>query len=273
MARQRNTQPGASSGTGSAPMTTGAGQGPSAGVQGRGVMDQAKDKAQQLAGQAREQTTQRVESGLSQGKARAATTLGTVAQTLRQSAQPLRDQNQAGAGQYIEQAASQVQRLSDYLQNTDVHEIVDGVERAARRQPALFLGGAFALGLLGARFIKSSRRSASPEQAGSADYLAASGTYAGGTYRGDYAGAPGGVGGDAYGGGSSLDRDVTGSRGVGSDMPGAALASGAAGAPGATGTTGAAGRTGPSGLGSGLGGSGSTGEGGSALDPDGTDRI
>ena len=34
--------------------------------------------------------------------------------------------------------------------------MVTQVEQYARRQPAIFLGGAFALGLLGARFLKSS---------------------------------------------------------------------------------------------------------------------
>jgi hypothetical protein len=34
--------------------------------------------------------------------------------------------------------------------------MVRNVEDFARRQPALFIGGAFMLGLLGARFLKSS---------------------------------------------------------------------------------------------------------------------
>jgi len=34
---------------------------------------------------------------------------------------------------------------------------VDDAERLAHRQPALFVGGAFALGLLAARFLKSSK--------------------------------------------------------------------------------------------------------------------
>jgi hypothetical protein len=38
---------------------------------------------------------------------------------------------------------------------------VSEAEDFARRQPALFLGGAFALGLLGARFLKSSGQQAS----------------------------------------------------------------------------------------------------------------
>jgi len=51
-----------------------------------------------------------------------------------------------------------MERVSNYLQRTDVAELVDGVEDFARREPLLFVGGAFALGLLGARFLKSTQR-------------------------------------------------------------------------------------------------------------------
>jgi hypothetical protein len=163
--------------------------------QGAGVVEQAKDKAQELASQAQEKAGEQVESGLAKGKSRAAETLGGVAQSLRLSSQHLRDQNQEGTGRYVEKAAQQVERLSSYLQNRDVGEVIDEVEDFARRQPALFLGGAFALGLLGARFLKSSRRGQA-ETAGS-EYLA---------YRG--AGAQTRPAYGAYAG----ERDVTGMR-------------------------------------------------------------
>jgi hypothetical protein len=58
---------------------------------------------------------------------------------------------------YIEQAADQVERLSSYLQGNDLGRLVGDVERFARRQPAVFLGGMFLAGLIGARFLKSSQ--------------------------------------------------------------------------------------------------------------------
>jgi hypothetical protein len=149
------------------------------------AVDQAKDTAQQLASQAKEQVTQKAQSGLHRGKTMAAESLGGVAQSLLQSSQHLRDQNQ-GAGQYVEQAAQRLQGLSDFLQNTEVDEIIDRVESTARRQPALFLGGAFMLGLLGARFLKSSRRQQSGQR-----------------FAGDHAGAYGGAYQGAYGGASA----------------------------------------------------------------------
>ena len=42
-----------------------------------------------------------------------------------------------------------------YLRGKDFDRMVDDLEGFARRQPALFLGGAFMLGLLAARFLKS----------------------------------------------------------------------------------------------------------------------
>jgi hypothetical protein len=49
-----------------------------------------------------------------------------------------------------------MRNFSDQLRQKDVRELMSDVERFAQRQPTLFLGGAFALGLLGARFLKSS---------------------------------------------------------------------------------------------------------------------
>jgi hypothetical protein len=121
---------------------------------GKAVTEQAKE----LADQVQQKATQRVESGLTKGKSQVAETLHAVNQSLLISGQQLRDRNQQNVSRYVDQLADRVQRTANYLQNTDVSEIVDGTEEFARRRPALFLGGAFALGLLGARFLKSSRR-------------------------------------------------------------------------------------------------------------------
>jgi hypothetical protein len=157
----RSSQSSASRATATATpnQATGAGLGAGQGaIQDRGVVEQTKEKAQEIAGQVQQKATQRVESGLTRGKVQAAETLNTVAQSLIVSGQQLRERNQEGVGRFVDQTADRIQRVSNYLQNTDVSEMVDRTEEFARRQPALFLGGAFALGLLGARFLKSSRR-------------------------------------------------------------------------------------------------------------------
>ncbi|HEX3157661.1 MAG TPA: hypothetical protein VHQ45_04045 [Gemmatimonadaceae bacterium] len=162
MERTNSGAPTTGTGVGGAPGGTqgtasGAGT-PSGAGTSTGMMGKATEKAHELVGEARQTAGERVESGLARGKTRAASTLGSVAQTLQQSGQQLSGEQQAAAGRYMEQAGQQVQRLSEFLHNTDVNEIVDRVEDVARRQPALFLGGAFAIGLIGARFIKSARR-------------------------------------------------------------------------------------------------------------------
>jgi hypothetical protein len=133
---------------------------------GQGAVAQAKDMAGDLVDQAQEKTGQVVDqargvvaSRIADQKDRAAGSLGGVAQALRQTSQQLRDQDQAGTTQYVDGAANQIERVASYLQHTDINDVFDDVEQFARRQPALFLGGAFALGLLGARFLKSSSRS------------------------------------------------------------------------------------------------------------------
>jgi uncharacterized protein YjbJ (UPF0337 family) len=116
------------------------------------VAGQAKGAVGQVTGQAREQVTTR----LSGQKDRAAQGLGSVAHALRITGQQLREQDQVGGTVYLDRVASEVERFSTYLEQSDVGQMVGDAERFARRQPALFLGGAFVLGLLGARFLKSS---------------------------------------------------------------------------------------------------------------------
>jgi hypothetical protein len=93
---------------------------------------------------------------LSSQKERATDGLGSVAQAIRQSTRQLREQQHDTIAQYVDQAADQLERLSTRLKEKDVHELVDEVQRFARQRPALFIGSAFAAGLIGARFLKSS---------------------------------------------------------------------------------------------------------------------
>lgn len=129
------------------------------------VADQAKEAAGQVASQAQQaartvagQARQQVASQLGGQKNRAAEGLNSVVQALRQTSQTLGEQDQVGITHYIDRAAAQVEQFSAYLQRRDTGQLINDVERFARRQPALFLGGAFVLGVLGARFLKSSRQ-------------------------------------------------------------------------------------------------------------------
>lgn len=131
-----------------------------AGDQMQQAVGQAVDQAQQTAGQVVEGVRAQATSRLSAGKDQLAGTVGAVAQALRQSTQGLRDQNQTAIAQYAEQGADRLEGTATYLRERDVQELLNEVEDVARRQPMLFLGAAFGLGFLAARFIKSSRQQA-----------------------------------------------------------------------------------------------------------------
>jgi len=118
------------------------------------VMDQAQEKAEQAFDQARQQAT----THLGGQKDRAVDGLDGVVHAVRQTSQNLREQGQGSAAGYVDQAAQQVERLAGYLRTHEVGELVDETEQFARRQPQLFLVGSLALGLMVARFFKSSAR-------------------------------------------------------------------------------------------------------------------
>jgi hypothetical protein len=112
---------------------------------------QAKDAAGQMTGQIKEQASTK----LNDQKGQAAQGLSSVASAMTQVGDQLRDQNPQIA-QFADTASSRIQEFSRQIEQKDITALMDDVERFARSQPLAFLGGAFALGLLGARFLKSS---------------------------------------------------------------------------------------------------------------------
>lgn len=98
----------------------------------------------------------RIRSLLEQQTGRAADQLGGVANALHKAAEQLNEENGGVVADYAEQAASRVERVADMLRDATVDDIVGEVEGFARRQPEVFIGAAFAIGFLAARFLKSS---------------------------------------------------------------------------------------------------------------------
>lgn len=95
-------------------------------------------------------------------KTRLAQGIEDVASAVGQVGVQLRQKDRTQVADYAETAVGQLNQLSGYLRQQDVGQIVEDAQEMIRRRPALVLGGAFALGLLGARFLKSS----SPTQPG-----------------------------------------------------------------------------------------------------------
>lgn len=120
------------------------------------TIQQAKYKAEEYADRVQGRATEVARSQ----KTHAAEELGTVAGAFRETGQHLRSQDQSAmantVAQYTDRLAEQVDRFAQQLRQKDVNELISDVEHMARQQPAIFLGGAFAAGILLARFLKSS---------------------------------------------------------------------------------------------------------------------
>jgi len=110
------------------------------------------EAARQAAGSA-ERTAR---SALSTQKERAASGLDDIVEVLHATSNQLRDHNRASVADYADQVADRIERFSQNLHHRDVGELVADAEDFARDHPEVVLGGALVLGLLTARFLKSS---------------------------------------------------------------------------------------------------------------------
>ncbi len=90
---------------------------------------------------------------------RAADLLDGVVQSLQQTGQNMREQ-QPQVASIADQGATRVQDVSNYLRNNDFNRVIRDAESYARREPLIFLGAAFAVGFIAARFLKASSPSA-----------------------------------------------------------------------------------------------------------------
>lgn len=122
---------------------------------------QAMEQAQAKMGQALDKVEEKATSQAETQKVRAAEMVSQAAQAIHQTGDQLRQQDQQSVARFADMAAGRLDNLSGYLRQKDVQEMIDDVQDMARRQPMLFLGGAFAAGLLAARFLKSSGRQGS----------------------------------------------------------------------------------------------------------------
>jgi hypothetical protein len=120
------------------------------------TLDQVKGVAQETVGTVMQQAQGQVSMRLTDGLDQASGLIGEVADAVESVGRQLRQNDQAMLAEYASRAAHQIDRFSAYLEENDVEDLVYDAERFARRQPAVFLGGAFALGFLAVRFLKSS---------------------------------------------------------------------------------------------------------------------
>lgn len=120
----------------------------STGAMPSGGKDAVVEQAKHTASKVGEQVTHQLDTR----KDRAVETMSSVANVIRDSGKL-----KGGTfGDVAERTASGIERAAQFFEQKQISDIVRDVESYARREPALFLGAAFTIGLIGGRFLKSS---------------------------------------------------------------------------------------------------------------------
>ena len=118
------------------------------------------DQAKETAGQAYEAVAEKAAGKLDEQRSTLSGGLGAVADSVRQvSANLGSSRTDSGlaeaAAKYTDTAARKIENFAGYFETKDVRAMARDLESFARRNPAIFIGAAFGLGLLVARFLKS----------------------------------------------------------------------------------------------------------------------
>ncbi len=193
----------------------------------------AKIQAKRMAGRAGETAKTTVESR----KGDVASEISSVADVVRQTTYEVGAGTSPTIENYGRRIADQLEGISSYVNENGVEEMLADAQELGRRRPVVFLGGAFMLGLVVGRFLRSTDRTGMSSYDDSYDYgryqpgrgVSRSSSYSTGTS--DYGTA-------ASRSGTTHQRSGSGS-----------------GTTGQTGTTGSSGTSGRSGTSTGQGGS------------------
>jgi hypothetical protein len=125
--------------------------------EGTGLYEQAKETASE----SYDVVANKATSSIEQRKNEFSSGLKTVADSVREVGGQIRTKGEPSqltdmASEYSHKTAHALDGVANYFERKDLRAITRDIEDFARRNPAIFLGGAFALGLLAARFLKSS---------------------------------------------------------------------------------------------------------------------
>ncbi|QIG49224.1 hypothetical protein G5V57_16770 [Nordella sp. HKS 07] len=108
------------------------------------------DKAKNVAAD----TGAKIENLIDEQRASGASYLQNVADLVHQAADVF-DKEIPQASQYIHQAAQQIDTVAETVRTRRMREVADDMQHFARRQPALFFGGALFLGFAAVRVFRA----------------------------------------------------------------------------------------------------------------------
>ncbi len=111
----------------------------------------AKEQAKRAASQVSEQAKHTVDSRMSD----VGHEIGSVADAVRQTSAEMGGESET-LSKYGDRLAEQLEGISSYLNEKGVEDVLTDLQDFARSKPVVFLGGAFMLGIMAGRFIRSS---------------------------------------------------------------------------------------------------------------------
>lgn len=97
-------------------------------------------------------------SSIDAGKHEVAQQVGHIARALRDTSETLRSDEFTTLADQGDLLAQRIEDAEHYLEERSLSELLEDVRAFARRRPAVFVGGMFALGLAAARFLQTSGR-------------------------------------------------------------------------------------------------------------------
>lgn len=130
------------------------------GEDGVGMVARATENAAALAGDGIQRTRARMDEQISKQREQLTGKLRTLGRALRGAGEMLEEDNVVAHGLHF--TSEKVTRVADYVAELNPTTVVEDLRDVARRQPVWFFGGAFGLGLLLARFAKSSASGSEP---------------------------------------------------------------------------------------------------------------
>jgi ElaB/YqjD/DUF883 family membrane-anchored ribosome-binding protein len=134
------------------------------GQQAADMVSDAAEQVTQTAGELKEQAT----NSFTQQRDRTVQGLTALADALREAGRSMSKQQDGGKqqempamiGPLVEEAADRLQQSAGFLRDKEMSGLLSEAQSLARKQPLLFMGAMFGIGIVGARLIKDATSAA-----------------------------------------------------------------------------------------------------------------
>jgi hypothetical protein len=123
--------------------------------EGQRIGRELKEEGQELVGGVRHYVEDLAENGVKTVTER----LHHMSVALHKAADSLRQEDEDSTSRIADQAAERIDQVCDYLERQEPMDMIRGLDRFARQQPMIAIGGMLIAGMMLGRFLRSSQRS------------------------------------------------------------------------------------------------------------------